>query len=299
MPLTFSTEYAYQVLQRACYAVGETSEGATMLRLGENAIFRLAGRSSSIVVRVARDFSRLEIARRELCVSRWLNSTGGVPATSVHEEIPDQPVVIDGHPVTFWRYVPPTVDAPTMVDLATLLRSLHRAREAPCEMRAFDPLGTVRSRLIQGLGLAADDLAFLRSRCEAIERQLSDLTYALPPGPIHGDAHTGNLLGHSGHALLADFEMFATGPREWDLVPAAVAVARFGLAPVQWEQFVAAYGFDVRTWSGYPVLREARELGMTTWLAQNATESEAILKEVRLRIQSLRDGDLERVWTAF
>lgn len=299
MPPSFSAEYAYHVLVQACQAAGVAAEGATMLRLGENAIFRLAGRYSSIVVRVTRDMSRLEIARRELCVSRWLNGPGQVPAAQVYEEIANQPVVVDGHPVTFWRYVEPAEDKPTEVDLAVLLRRLHDAGESPCDLPRFDPLGTVRPRLENGLRLSDDDLEFLAARCDAIDKQLPNVEYTLPPGPIHGDAHTGNLLGAPGAALLTDFEVFAIGPREWDLVPFAVSVTRFGLPPARWEEFVTTYGFDVRSWSGYPLFREIRELGMTTWLAQNAAESPAIAAEVKLRIQSLRNGDLDRAWTAF
>ena len=42
------------------------------------------------------------------------------------------------------------------------------------------------------------------------------------------------------------------------------------------------------------MLRAARELGMTTWLAQNIGESREIADEVGLRVASLREGDLER-----
>ena len=41
----------------------------------------------------------------------------------------------------------------------------------------------------------------------------------------------------------------------------------------QYQEFAAVYGFDVRTWAGYPVLREIRELTMTTWIMQNVGES--------------------------
>lgn len=37
--------------------------------------------------------------------------------------------------------------------------------------------------------------------------------------------------------------------------------------------FVAAYGFDPRIWSGFPVVRAMRKLNMTTWLAQRAGHS--------------------------
>lgn len=299
MPPTFSTEYAYSVLERACGSVGEVANGATLLRMGENAIFRLGGRSSSIVVRIPRDLTRMEVARRELCVSRWLNGCGHVPATQVYEVIEAQPIVVDDHPITFWRYVEPAAVSPAVPDLGALLQALHSAGESPCDLPQFDPLSSVRQRMKKGLMLSSADIAFLRLRCDAVERRLAGLEYVLPPGPIHGDAHTGNLLGGAGSARLADFEMFATGPREWDLVPLAVAVDRLGVSAAQWGLFSTRYGFDVRMWSGYPVLRQVRELGMVTWLAQNIAESEAIAKEVALRIQSLRDGDTERAWTAF
>jgi len=67
------------------------------------------------------------------------------------------------------------------------------------------------------LRLPSPSGSFFTARCEAIDQRLPDVEYALPPGPIHGDAHTGNLLGAPGAALLTDFEVFATGPREWDL----------------------------------------------------------------------------------
>jgi aminoglycoside phosphotransferase (APT) family kinase protein len=295
----FTSKHAYTILERACRETGEAFPGAELLRIGENAIFRLAGTSSAIVVRVGRDAGRLPIAERELCFSRWLGGSGAVPVARVHEEIPDQPRMVEGHPVTFWRYVEPHPERPTVVDLAGILRALHAFRASPCDLPPFDPLLNVRARLRRGLGLTADDRNFLRDRCDAVGAALPELEFVLPAGPIHGDAHTGNLLGGRGAAVLTDFEVCATGPREWDLVPVAVGRARLGISSQQWRVFVAAYGFDVCAWPGYPVLREARELGMTTWLAQNAAESGAIAREVALRIRCLRDGDHGRTWTAF
>lgn len=297
---TFTSTHAYQVLERACREVGEISDGAEMLRLGENALFRLAGPSSPVVVRVARDMTRLGIARRELCVSRWLSSTGQVPAARVHEGVSDQPRVVDGHPVTFWGYVEPdTDDRPTVADLARILRGLHTLPASPCELPPFDPLGAARVRLERGTGFTAAERTFLLARCDALETMLPELEFPLPPGPIHGDAHTGNLLGRSGGTFLTYFEVFSVGSREWDSVPLAVGAARFGIPPQQWGEFVVNYGFDVRAWSGYPVLREIREVGMTTWLAQNVAEGEHIVREVALRVRCIRDGDLDHAWTAF
>ena len=67
--------------------------------------------------------------------------------------------------------------------------------------------------------------------------------------------------------------MASTGPREWDLLPTAIATERYGLKEAQYRQFAGTYGFDVRTWPGYPVLREIREVTITTWIMQNVGEN--------------------------
>ena len=71
---------------------------------------------------------------------------------------------------------------------------------------------------------------FLLERCADLNEQFQSLEFTLPPGPIHGDAHTSNLLTDHGQVVLLDFEAVAAGPWEWDLVPTAVACERFRLA---------------------------------------------------------------------
>jgi hypothetical protein len=82
-------------------------------------------------------------------------------------------------------------------------------------------------------------------------------------------------------------------------MPTAIAYERFGLAEERYREFVDVYGFDVRTWASYPVLRAIRELTMTTWLMQNVGEDPAIAAEFALRVDSIREGDLGRAWTPF
>jgi hypothetical protein len=52
--------------------------------------------------------------------------------------------------------------------------------------------------------------------------------------------------------VLSDSESDAIGPGEWDLLPTAIAVERYGFAEDRCQQFAATYGFDVRNWPGYP-----------------------------------------------
>jgi Ser/Thr protein kinase RdoA (MazF antagonist) len=249
------------------------------------------------VVRIARSADRLPRVRKELCIARWL-AGAGVPVVRVDEEI-GQPVLIGGHPVSFWRTVTGGDPAPGYADLAQLLKAFHGLGDSPCELAGFDPLRMSRSRLAAPAGVADADRRYLRRRCAELNDQLAGLAFALPAGPVHGDAHTGNLLTDDGQVVLLDFEAASLGPREWDLLPTAIATERYGLAEEQYLQFAGVYGFDVRSWDGYRVLREIRELTMTTWIMQNVGESPAAAAEFRLRVSSLRERDFHRGWNYF
>jgi Ser/Thr protein kinase RdoA (MazF antagonist) len=281
-------------LREACAQAGLSDDGAELLRIGENAIYQLAG--APVVVRIARA-ARLRRVERELCVARWL-AAADVPAVRVYEDV-DQPLVADGYPVSFWRTVTGGEPAPTEADLARLLARFHALGDCPCELGSFDPFRTSLLRLAETGGVAAGDRDFLQARCSELADGLQHVEFALPAGPIHGDAHTRNLLTDQGQVVLLDFEAAAVGPREWDLLPTAIGVERYGRPEEGYREFASAYGFDVRAWSGYPVLREIRELNMTTWIMQNIAESPAAAAEFALRVASLRERDFRRAWNFF
>jgi aminoglycoside phosphotransferase (APT) family kinase protein len=291
----FSSSATAPLLAEACARAGLSSGGAELLRLGENAIYGLA--SDPIVVRIARSADRLGRVRKELCVARWLASSD-VPAIRVLEEI-EQPLMVDGHPVSFWHAVTGGDPEPGQADLARLLAEYHSLGGCPCELPDFDPFTPSKARLAKAAGVTDADREFLSGRCAELAAQFLNLKFALPRGAIHGDAHTRNLLTDRGQVVLLDFESAAVGPREWDLLPTAIGVERYGLAEERYQEFAAVYGFDVRGWQGYPVLREIRQLTMTTWIMQNVGESAAAAAEFELRVDSLRERDFERAWNFF
>jgi Ser/Thr protein kinase RdoA (MazF antagonist) len=291
----FSSSAVLPILQQACQQAGLPSARAELLRLGENAIYQLA--SQPVVVRIARSADRMPRIERELCIARWL-AAADVPTIRVYEDI-EQPLLVGGHPVSFWRAVTGGAPEPNHIDLARLLAAFHALPNCPCNLAAFDPIRVSEARLSVATNIDRTDSDFLHDRCADLDQQLKHLDFALPTGPIHGDAHTRNLLTDHGQVVLLDFESSVIGPREWDLLPQAVAVDRYGLSESQYREFADAYGFDVRAWDGYPVLREVRELGMTTWIMQNVGESPAAAAEFALRVASLRERDTHRVWNFF
>src|SRR5213076_2432735 len=128
---------------------------------------------------------------------------------------------------------------------------------------------------------------WLTLHCERLLAAYRRLAFELPPGMIHGDAWRGNLLRGRGRAVLADWDHVSTGPREIDLIPTLQAL-RFGLPEGQRDAFIAAYGHDIRSWPGYTVLRDIRELSTMTALLRNAHTDPAACHELTVRLRSLR-----------
>jgi len=293
----FSAESTGRTLIKACATVDLDPEGAELLRLGENAIYRL--RSIPVVARIARTVDYLPDIRTEVEVARWLESVA-FPAVRLAGPA-DQPLVVDGRVVTFWELVSDREEYGTVAELAGLLRRLHALEPQPSlVLPQLRPFGRVERRIEQA-ALTVEDRAFLRDRLADLRERYAGLEFALPPGPIHGDANIGNILrGRDGRAVLIDLDGFATGPREWDLVLTAMYFEHLGWHTAEeYETFVTTYGFDVMTWPGYPVLRDTRELIMVSWLAQNASESPDVAAEVHKRIGDLRSGDGRRDWAPF
>ncbi|WP_395371671.1 phosphotransferase enzyme family protein [Streptomyces tubercidicus] len=286
---------ATQALLTACKVAGLRADQADLLRLGENAIYALP--HEGLVVRVARsdgeDTGR-KVAK-ELAVARWLMSRG-FPAVGPRDDL-TQPLRAEGRLVTFWEYIPPSRTEPGLTNLAMLLREFHTLPEPDFALPALDPFPTMWRRLEHAHGVKKQDVDFLSEACARSETLFHDVVAQHPTGLIHGDAHRGNLLGRGDQVLLIDYEAVAVGPQAWDLLPTAIAVDRFALPRLEYDAFCRSYGQDVTSSEGYEELRTVRELGMTTWLMQNA-QSGAAAEEFTVRMESLRKGDRERHWHA-
>ena len=294
----FSAVSTRRTLEIVCAAAGLDARDAELLRLGENAIYRL--RAVPLVARIARTVDYLPDIKTEVGAARWLEAVE-FPAVRLAGPA-DQPLVADGRVVTFWELVSERTEYGTVAELAALLRGLHGLEPPPSlVLPELRPFARVDGR-INGADLAERDREFLRARLAELRERYSRLEFVLPAGPVHGDANVGNILRRQadGVAVLIDLDGFAAGPREWDLVLTAMYFERFGWHTArEYREFVAGYGFNVMTWPGYPVLRDIRELTMVAWLAQNIRESLEIAAEVSKRIADLRAGNGRRDWAPF
>ncbi|WP_340377385.1 aminoglycoside phosphotransferase family protein [Streptomyces sp. SS7] len=290
----FTSAGAARVLRSACRTAGLDDRGAQLIRLGENALFRLA--SAPVVVRIARGKEWLSTAGKEVAVARWL-AAEGFSAARIVEDV-EQPLLIDGHPVTFWHLIVEGDRKATYGELGGILRDLHSLTvPAGLALPPFDPFGKQELRIDKAV-IPEDDRAFLRKRWRELRERYAELCFATSKGPVHGDAHVQNLMiDNQGRAILIDFEAFCFDHPEWDLM--VTAVEHHSLAwqtDEQYAEFVRAYGRDLYEWHAYDTLRGLQEFGMTTWLMQNVQEGEGVAAEYQRRIAGLRNEGAPRDW---
>ncbi|MFJ5225908.1 phosphotransferase [Streptomyces sp. NPDC088400] len=291
----FTAAGATRVLGAACRQAGLDGDRASLIRLGENALFRLA--AHPVVARIARSTEYLESARGEVEVSRWL-SREGFPVTRVVDDL-EQPLVVDGHPVTFWHLIQEGNRKATYGELGAVLRDLHSLRlPDTLSLPPYPVLDRTERRIKAAVDIPEDDRAFLRKRAHELRDRIRGLRFGSEKGPVHGDAHVQNLMvDRNGQVVLIDLERFSFDFPEWDLMVTATEHHSLGWQTKdEYSAFVGAYGRDLRTWPGFPTVRAVQEFNMTTWLMQNVSESADTAAEYARRISSLRNKDAPRDW---
>jgi aminoglycoside phosphotransferase (APT) family kinase protein len=292
----FGHETTAAVLRVSCDRLGVDPVGAELLRLGENAIYRLLG--VPLVVRVGRDMDHWSAAAKEVGVATWLADAGVAAARTWDVE---QPIEVDGHPVTFWHFIDGRNGAPEDVAiLGRLLRQFHELpRPTDTELPDEDVLGRVEPR-IRRADIPAADREFLGQLLDELRREIKTLTYVLHPAVTHGDAHVQNLMITDEGPVIIDFERVAFWQPEWDLAVTATEHVTAGWwTSEEYATFVESYGFDVMSWEGFDTLRRVHEIKMTTWLMQNIEESDDIRREYEVRMETIRGERSDRAWKPF
>jgi hypothetical protein len=146
---------------------------------------------------------------------------------------------------------------PSWPELGTLLRRFHTEHDRT-DLPPWHPL----SRLVaQVAGLDAEHASVLLEARAALLGALSEVRSELGHGVIHGDVSLSNVVLTPEGPRLIDLDWAAVGPREYDLAGAARRVAAGEISAADYRAFCDAYGFDVRTWPGLPVLNRIADLG--------------------------------------
>lgn len=291
----FTDDAARLALTRACQVAGIPARHVELIRMGSNAVYRVDG---DVIARVAPSIQLLANAEKQIAVARWLESVD-YPATRALA-VP-QPVEAEGRVVTFWESISrETVYAPIR-DVAALIKRLHAlAPPTDIDLPELRPFGTAGDAAPSFAGLLPADAQFLRQRIEWARETFPLLPFALPFGPIHGDANVGNVIcDDHGRPVLIDLDSFARGAREWDLIQTALFADRLGWhSEAEYRMFASIYGYDITRWAGYAHLADMREIAMTSWMARKANASQDAATEAVKRIDAIRTGESRRGWGA-
>jgi hypothetical protein len=244
----------------------------------------------------AEGFDRLETAKKEVRLARWLSShrVDVVEALAV-----EQPVVVDSWVVTFWHRLS-ACRRGTPAEVAAVLRHLHSVQPPEdIPLRPLQPFSQLRERINDASALTPDDQAWLGSHLDDLQEKWDNgLPAGLEVSVVHGDPWMGNVaVSEDGIPRLLNLGRCSIGRPEWDLTSNAIKrTSTHGITPEEYSKFVGVYGFDVIQWEGYPLLRDIREFRMTCHLAQVAAEDAAYMSEAQLRVDCLRGRRGPRPW---
>jgi thiamine kinase-like enzyme len=237
-------------------------------------------------------------AAKEVRVARWLRRCD-VPAARLYPV--EQPITIRGHPVTFWETISDSGEKAPAEALGAVLRRVHGCEiTESVKLPALDIFERVGGRLEKAATIPRGQIDFLRRRLAELRKAYATLSFPFSPVALHGDAHVKNLMCTlNGATVLIDFEGFCKGPREVDLAVTATEFEIGWHTAADYHAFCDAYGYDVREWSGFEVLRDINLLKMTTWLMQNVGESAQEAEEFQRRLATLRQPTSASRWQPF
>ena len=213
-----------EILAAACRRAGLPAADAQLLSAGENHVYRLPG---GVIARVSKP-GQEQAASREVFLGRWLNANG-VRAVQPYAFLEvEQPVAVNGHPVTFWHDLGDHRPG-TPREVAAALKLLH-SLPIPSEMTTqVKPFVRLEERIAAATWLPAEDRTWLLARLEELQAVWTDRPRGLPDSVIHGDAWAGNVVSTAEGIALLDLERCTIGPPEWDLTSTACRVTSYSV----------------------------------------------------------------------
>jgi len=262
------------------------TDGLALIRIGSNAVYRLA---DELVVRVTPPEIGASTLVEQIKFADWLETEG--IATS--RPLVAEPVEVDGLLITFWEFIPGSDGASVpRKSLGRLLRRFHEVTNGyQGPLPKWEPLGRMGERLqtvICDESFTEEDRAVLCSWRDLLVPRAKAMDPELQTGPIHGDFHSGNIVNNRGVPFVLDFDRIARGPREWDLSQIAASSKFFGMTERDVDEFMIGYGWDPRALPDWESLVQLRGLFMTTWLA-TIPRSEGVRNELESRMSYWRD----------
>ncbi|WP_328530717.1 aminoglycoside phosphotransferase family protein [Nocardioides sp. NBC_00368] len=281
-----------EILAAACRRAGLSAADAQLLSAGENHVYRLP---HGAIARVSKP-GQEQAARREVFLGRWLN-TNGVRAVHPYASLDvEQPVIVEGHPVTFWHDLGDHRPG-TPREVAAALKQLHSLPTPDTMVAQVAPFVRLEERINAATWLRTDDRTWLLARLEDLQAAWTDRPRGLSDSLIHGDAWAGNVVSTVEGVTFLDLERCTIGPPEWDLTSTACRVTSYStLSAEDYADYCEAYGRDVTRWDGFDLFRDIRELRVTCYAAYRAQHDPALRSNAVTRVDCLRGMNGPRPW---
>jgi Phosphotransferase enzyme family len=204
-----STAQAVSASVACARALGLPADDPEVIAEGYSVRVRL--RPAPIVTRVVtvgRELrpNPLPWLEREVSVAQHL-AASGVPIVGPWDD--PGPHIAEGLEVSLWHWAEHDSSHVSAADFGAMLGPLHQALASyPGDLPLLaGPLTDIST----GLTISSDPTLHRAAD------ELLPLAQSWPRRPLHGDAHTGNVLTTPHGALWTDFEDVCLGPVEWDL----------------------------------------------------------------------------------
>lgn len=282
------------VLKRVGGIAGLDTDQARLIKFTNNALFALD--REQVVVRIAGSAPIAALADTVVVAAHWF-AEHDLPTVRLWEHAA-QPMTVERMTVTLWHQVPETDAKANGAQLGDFLKRLHSLSTVPAMIEPWRQLQATRTRIIAGGAYLTDDQQKnLLAIADQIGRELTGVRYLLEPGLIFGDSQIGNVIAGPAGAVMCDFDSVAIGPREWDLVPAAVAQARFDFPVDHHARLANTYGLDITTWEHYDTFRRLRELQLLGSVLPVIATSARIRAQWEHRYSTINEPDA--TWELF
>lgn len=277
-----ATRAAADLARELGHEVGEPSVIADK----SNLVLKL---SPSLVARVAMATSLARVGmawlRREVDISRFLDARG----VGVTRPI-DGPFERDGFVISFW-HLETLAEAPEPMRAGRELRAAHAAL---VDYEGALPIwgGFVEARAVleraRGNGMmSAAELAVIDRAWERAERVVDGAkARSVSFQPVHGDAHSGNVLATARGVLWTDWEDAFLGPVEFDLACLRSRADLLGEDRELIDAMTLGYGAALNA-ELVKDLVIVRNVQVIPWFAVFAERDPSLLERMRLRLSKL------------
>lgn len=200
--------------------------------------------------------------QREIAVSRFLHAAGAPVGPPWSNPGPHHAGGLD---VSLWQWLEPDPQAVSPAVYGRLLKDLH------------DTLLPYDGQLPVLVGPLTDITSAQRLSTDSLLHEAADrlipLALTWPRRPLHGDAHTGNVLATRSGFRWIDFEDVCLGPIEWDLASRTLT-----------DEFVDAYPNPIDR-DRLEECRDLRDLQILSALLTDDVQDPALYDAVTTRLR--------------